>query len=1093
MNMKYLFSFLIFFNLFQSVWSNTKNDPHAPITHCYHWLDQASKNFLSFKYTYAKSNGDELAFFTTGGNGAAAGPGLYCGKTPADSYSYGDRVIRVNFVEDVVLWDSLANIKYCGNKGETSQNSEVCAKKTWDVKFYSGGGIGNTAWYVIQNPMAIDNWSANNDILEEDLKLNATMNSSEFKSHVSKTLSLMYQERSILGKQTFNNRNARFSIINIILKDPAKLDSIPPLNIVTRVSTDTSNLLSEVEKIDLYKKFIRRSLGSNDTEYSELLALSEQNKVIKNILVDAVADSLQDMEKQNPVILLGVIASNSKRFSNFPDADYQKLVSKIFASKDLLAQLAKSNVVLDSKVQAIGLENLRIIMNNPSEQKSSQVMAIPTVMKLFANPNDLERIRKDWKSSFFLNSRGVFGIGVGSEELFFKDSSLNLNDQCQMAISLSDPRIGDNISLIFKEQKIALATFDPLNLAAVCKNVDKMIKIVKDKKFVDSNNKIYFLVGRAEAFPFMFVAEFSDDLDGQCAEFHTSSLANTKVDDIYVSLNGQPEKSVRNSSSYWITKNEVCGTIVSMIGQTLISREEADRRNKLIKFNEIGLSKKSANLKGFLIEGSIEHYNFSLYGLEADEIYLSCIDLVKLLGTPRVDDISWRIDGKNEQKLRNSSAYWTTDAQICNALCESVKSVVPTKKSLERAELLARWEAVRVEKNPPYQIRGSIQGADFIFFGQNRDEIINQCKEFYPYLGSTNIDSVKFSVNSSPQKNHTNSRSYWKTADEFCSSFGLVINDSVPSVEDLILLGKRNEINEAADKSLQSLVPGGFSVKGSIEEFNYHFFGKNSDEIKSQCISFFSYIPSKTKFDDMTFAINGQPVKVLKNSQGYWNTASLACSFLVSSLTPYIPAVSKMTIYLETLAQEKANFSHPGHRYKLSGSIGNYSFYLYGENFEDMAKKCNVFAQSLPSDDDVTDFKLKMNEESLKTVRFIGKMTQVCTPLIDEVEFDILSQEEIEFQSDYQYYFANFKNSQAPFKGKVKIGRRIFYFHGKDVKEIKNQCIEFFPELKIVSVSAVKFQLNNKEPKRIEFKSPLSKDSKFCKELTNNLKPEMVL
>ena len=70
----------------------TKNDPHVPISHCYHWIKEGSNKYLSFKYNYASEHENELTFYTTpaSSNGSVAGPGLYCAKSPSGSYSYGD-------------------------------------------------------------------------------------------------------------------------------------------------------------------------------------------------------------------------------------------------------------------------------------------------------------------------------------------------------------------------------------------------------------------------------------------------------------------------------------------------------------------------------------------------------------------------------------------------------------------------------------------------------------------------------------------------------------------------------------------------------------------------------------------------------------------------------------------------------------------------------------------------------------------------------------------------------------------------------------------------------------------------------------------
>ncbi|MEN0059597.1 MAG: hypothetical protein AAGB31_12230, partial [Bdellovibrio sp.] len=122
--------------------ANMPDDPDMPIDHCYHWLNERTDKFLTFKYQYASKNGGEFSFYTTGGNGAAAGPGIYCAKTPIGSYSYGDRVVRINFVDDIVISDG--NKKICGINGRFYSNQADCDKKPVDINLFNS----NSDWYV---------------------------------------------------------------------------------------------------------------------------------------------------------------------------------------------------------------------------------------------------------------------------------------------------------------------------------------------------------------------------------------------------------------------------------------------------------------------------------------------------------------------------------------------------------------------------------------------------------------------------------------------------------------------------------------------------------------------------------------------------------------------------------------------------------------------------------------------------------------------------------------------------------------------------------------------------------------------------------
>ena len=74
--------------------------PEAKTMVCYHWLTEnvgTNKGRLTTKYKYAAENNGSV-FNKAGGGGEAAGPGLYCAKNTIDSRSYGDRVIKIEFV-----------------------------------------------------------------------------------------------------------------------------------------------------------------------------------------------------------------------------------------------------------------------------------------------------------------------------------------------------------------------------------------------------------------------------------------------------------------------------------------------------------------------------------------------------------------------------------------------------------------------------------------------------------------------------------------------------------------------------------------------------------------------------------------------------------------------------------------------------------------------------------------------------------------------------------------------------------------------------------------------------------------------------------
>ena len=148
------------------------------ITHCYHYIAERQQNsrYLSQKINYANENAGHFFIPPPGKNGAVAGPGVYCAKTLVSTVYYGDRVIRIELADDVVILDRRTNIKYCRQGGENftdSRTDESCKQKRVDLKYYQE----QYGWYVISTEgrpnhrvSAVKEWSADDALLIADLQ-----------------------------------------------------------------------------------------------------------------------------------------------------------------------------------------------------------------------------------------------------------------------------------------------------------------------------------------------------------------------------------------------------------------------------------------------------------------------------------------------------------------------------------------------------------------------------------------------------------------------------------------------------------------------------------------------------------------------------------------------------------------------------------------------------------------------------------------------------------------------------------------------------------------------------------------------------------
>jgi hypothetical protein len=349
--------------------SNTIKDYHLPISHCYHWIQEANKSYLSYKYEHANENNGELTFHTTGStsNGSIAGPGLYCAKSPSGSYNYGDRIIRLEFVKDVVIYDAKKRKQYCGVDGNYYKDQNECEEKPWDIKFFQGGGKGNKAWYVISNPNAIKSWSTNSDRLIQDLQASLSVNSSVVtKSHLRKTINLVNNERTHIGEKTYNNLNARISLADIIQNTPEKLAAMPALDNLKRAyDQKIENHLSKEVVTNFYDSQLLRVINDSKLSSSDLNELTE-NKWFNSKLLDLLnAQIKNDNEQLNLSIVKHYILTTPKKLKisqSYMDSLFQATINtvpyKVIEALEAYNKLGSWFISKSEKIFKISIERI---------------------------------------------------------------------------------------------------------------------------------------------------------------------------------------------------------------------------------------------------------------------------------------------------------------------------------------------------------------------------------------------------------------------------------------------------------------------------------------------------------------------------------------------------------------------------------------------------------------------------------------------------------------------------------------------------------------------------------------------------------------
>lgn len=905
---------LAWFALF-SAQANTKHDEHAPIDHCYHWLDEASEGYLAYKYSWAENNENELSFFTTPdtSNGSVAGPGLYCAKSPSGSYGYGDRVIRVDLVEDVVLYDALSGIQYCGTEGESSQTSEACGNKNWDIKFYNGGGKGNSAWYVIQNPMAVKAWSANSDVLAADLRASIEVNDTDFKEHANKTLLAMNAEKSTMGEHILYNANARLNLADIMLNDPAKLETMPPLNIVARLAQSNDERIDEILRQDTYKKYLLKALKSDEIDHKDFIKIASKNEDVRRSYY-AMADlALGDSQKHNSLAILAAVADRAnrakqgKRLSPVP---YAKLVDEIFANPYHLEALKEALFAQNPEIAQKVRQRLERPEKNP-------LNGLTGLINAYYPEEDAHKIKQMWLSTLFLN-KGLPLILEFEGSQYFLDPSKSFQNQCDTMHRLL-PNSSAVVTLRYHKNNLQLA-----DLATVCQTGEKIVDALKE--LPEDSVAAHILTGRIETSPFVMVGAFYAQFSEQCSNFYQTLPAKNSVDEIYFSLNGSEEVKLYNEKSYWKTEEAVCHALMGdIVGQipTL----------KLLEMKE----RSSQTNPDYIFEGKFEKQSFHFFGDSLEDIMEGCEEFYPSVINPAyVDEVFWSLNGSEAQREYNSNSYWRTKDGLCGKIKTVLSDKVPTKNILMANAFVERLKEQAQAKKPSYKVSGVFEGQEYFFYGNNRDEIKLMCSAFYHMVNNKKVDDLTWSVNGSESKPERNEPAYWDTRELLCSTLAEFISSKVPTKAQLEYQAELARLKaQARTTGAPHIISGNFNGQMFV------FYGDNRDEIQLMCESFYPNLQNKDSIDLILYEINNGEQHRAYNRSSYWSDKTSLCSALTRELRASVPSLKEINgaaLIRDWQAEAKQ------YEFVVNGHIDGQEFVLYGDTLGDALNKCEDFA-----------------------------------------------------------------------------------------------------------------------------------------------------
>lgn len=379
MKPSYLNIFLISTMLYSSAWANTISTNEDLINHCYHWIkeDQGNLKYLTKKYQDATKLGGAFSFELQG-SGNVRGAGIYCAKTPLGSSGYGDRVVRLNLVSDVVLFNEMSNTCTVGG---IRQPVNVCSEKSPDIIAYNRPGAD--AWYVIKNPKAVQSWTSNDDTLKRDLIENGFTNQA--------VLTYMENERKTIGIKFFQNTNARFGLKEL-LADSAKLNSTPIASVMMSLAGYQRSGNTEIPKSIVNShlaQYTQKLLTSSSVSVGEIENLS---KTFPELNLNTLAKS--SLPSLNPAKAL---ALNDKLGMNLSSDNLINLWRTVLNSPKSLQELdldalprrgdtvtafnkvmQKDAAQLMGKISGKGAEKVLLLLNSMIVTGDSQITSLAT-------------------------------------------------------------------------------------------------------------------------------------------------------------------------------------------------------------------------------------------------------------------------------------------------------------------------------------------------------------------------------------------------------------------------------------------------------------------------------------------------------------------------------------------------------------------------------------------------------------------------------------------------------------------------------------------------------------------------------------------
>ncbi len=455
-------------------WSGL-SQAQIPIKVCYHWLKERSTGVLTYKYNHAEKAKGELSFYNSGG---VAGNGLYCAGNLMSSSDYGDRVIRVELVEDTVFVSTPGRAhgrepKTCGLNGKFYAQAEECQSKTWDVNYYDA----SSKWYVINSASqnAVFRWSANSDALIEDLK-QAKLTYPAYANRFQTAIDAIMAERNASGQKVFINSQARMQLWDI-LQDPARLANLSKLSLLSMISQNLDPRMTEAKRTELINKYMPIALKDESATFTEFSSAIAGNEKLTNAFKSNIAKiSPNTLSSYNPLVIIGAIDNGLLKPQDALISSVMKLLMANQAAGDSTLKVFK-NLKADSVFKTKFFSLLPSPQKMAAELNEKSAISMLALLNLMATPQTekakeyaqvvIEKIMKSSDSQQFdLAFNSITNAALKKEEVVFELVNKTI-------VTLKD-----------KNRKVEM---DPISLALL---VDKFSNKLGPQKIQELMNEI---------------------------------------------------------------------------------------------------------------------------------------------------------------------------------------------------------------------------------------------------------------------------------------------------------------------------------------------------------------------------------------------------------------------------------------------------------------------------------------------------------------------------------------------------------------------------------------------------------------------------